>query len=621
MSEKQQVPAVKLSKRVAVYFTLTFVAPMLNSLFTLEYFKVIKFSDIPVLFFKPVPVILAVVLAAVLIFFYKTMSKKICSYDGSEQSAKQTNKYIKLFEMETIGFAVANGPVFAFIILALAKSLKMRVSAAPVYLVCIASIGMLACFFYICFMQNFERSVYEVKFAEENLSLNILKRTLLVNFFSLLGIVCLAAAPMYVENLRKLGTSKIFLSYILPAAIIGCVFSLADSFRQMKGTSTRVNQVSDFSKVIAAKDYTKTSLKVMSRDEFGLLINYLNQFHSTTRTLLKAITESVDNSINTADSLSSTMTETVSAINQISGNISSIQNQTVNQAAGVEETSSTIKSMIERIDHLNNSIASQMNGISTASSAIEQMVANIKSVTSILEKNSVSVKSLGSESVRGREKINQAVELSDSIISRSAGLLEASTIIQSIAGQTNLLAMNAAIEAAHAGEAGKGFAVVADEIRKLAEQSNTQGKAISGQLEELSTVINQVAANTQEVQKQFEVIFELTSTVSRQEDVIKSAMEEQAEGSSQVLEAMGEIKNSSDAVQKESEELSTGGKQIEDEMNILADVTVQIKNAMAEIVEGTNEITSSVSQINTATENNRQDLAVLSEQVSSFKLS
>ena len=89
----------------------------------------------------------------------------------------------------------------------------------------------------------------------------------------------------------------------------------------------------------------------------------------------------------------------------------------------------------------------------------------------ILEKNSVSVKSLGSESEHGREKINQSVDLADSIISRSAGLLEASSIIQSIAEQTNLLAMNAAIEAAHAGEAGKGFAVVADEIRKLAEQS------------------------------------------------------------------------------------------------------------------------------------------------------
>lgn len=620
MPVNHPLPNVKLPKRVAVYFALTFVATMLNSLFTLEYFNVLSFSDIFTVFFRPVPLILAVILAVVLTLFYKTASKKIHAFDGTEESAKKTNKIIKIFELGTIGGAVINGPLFAFIILCCAKAVQMELPATPVYLVCIASVGLFACFFYICFMQNFEKSVYAVTFSEENLSLSLLLRTLLVNFFSLLGLVCLAAAPMYVEALREFDTSVIFLSYILPAAIVGCIISLADSFRQMQGTATRVKQMTDFSKGIAAKDYTHDKLRIMSRDEFGLLISYLNQFHYSTRSLLKAINDSVQNSINTANDLSSTMSETASAINQISGNINSIQEQTVNQAAGVEETRSTIKSMIERTDHLNDSISSQMNGISTASSAIEQMVANIKSVTSILEKNSVSVKSLGNESVRGREKINQAVELADSIISRSAGLLEASTIIQSIAGQTNLLAMNAAIEAAHAGEAGKGFAVVADEIRKLAEQSNTQGKAISGQLEELSTVINQVAANTQEVQKQFEVIFELTSTVSRQEDVIKSAMEEQAEGSNQVLEAMSEIKNSSDAVQKESEELSTGGKQIADEMDILADVTVQIKNAMAEIVSGTNEITNSVSQVNTATENNREDLAVLHNQVSSFKL-
>lgn len=469
-------------------------------------------------------------------------------------------------------------------------------------------------------MQNFEKALHNVIFSEENLSLNLLLRTLLVNGFAVLGILCISIAPMFVENFDDLPPKVVLFRYMFPVIIMGFFIALADSFRQMKGTSQRIKQMTDFSKGIAAKDYTKDQLQVLSRDEFGLLINYLNEFHSSTRALLNAIRTSVKTSTNTADQLSNTMIETASSINQISSNINNIQTQTLNQAAGVEESSTTINRMIERIDHLNDSISSQKNGISTASSAIEEMVANIKSVTSILEKNSVSVKSLGSESEHGREKINQSVDLADSIISRSAGLLEASSIIQSIAEQTNLLAMNAAIEAAHAGEAGKGFAVVADEIRKLAEQSNTQGKVISGQLEELSTVIHKVAENTQEVQKQFEVIFELTTTVSRQEDVIKSAMEEQAEGSSQVLEAMGEIKYSSDSVQKESEELKIGGKQIIDEMKILADVTVQIKNAMGEIVSGTEEITKSIKEVNKATENNKADLAVLDNQFSSFKL-
>ena len=637
MVETQNISELKIPKRIPVYYALLFAVTILNALLTLEFFKIISFSEIFSTFIKPVPLLVALLMASLLTVFYKISIKKIKTYDGSSESAKKVNKTIKILELVTIAIAVLNGPFLGFLILnfcsangidlpkvpVFCNAILFQLSPLniiPVFLICIASVGLFTCFFYICFMQNFEKALHNVIFSEENLSLNLLLRTLLVNGFAVLGILCISIAPMFVENFDDLPPKVVLFRYMFPVIIMGFFIALADSFRQMKGTSQRIKQMTDFSKGIAAKDYTKDQLQVLSRDEFGLLINYLNEFHSSTRALLNAIRTSVKTSTNTADQLSNTMIETASAINQISSNINNIQTQTLNQAAGVEESSTTINRMIERIDHLNNSISSQKNGISTASSAIEEMVANIKSVTSILEKNSVSVKSLGSESEHGREKINQSVDLADSIISRSAGLLEASSIIQSIAEQTNLLAMNAAIEAAHAGEAGKGFAVVADEIRKLAEQSNTQGKVISGQLEELSTVIHKVAENTQEVQKQFEVIFELTTTVSRQEDVIKSAMEEQAEGSSQVLEAMGEIKYSSDSVQKESEELKIGGKQIIDEMKILADVTVQIKNAMGEIVSGTEEITKSIKEVNKATENNKADLAVLDNQFSSFKL-
>lgn len=620
MVEPQNISELKIPKRVPVYYALLFAVTILNALLTLEFFKIISFSEIFSTFIKPVPLLVALLMASLLTVFYKISIKKIKAYDGSSESAKKVNKTIKILELVTIAIAVLNGPFLGFLILNFCSANGIDLPKVPVFLICIASVGLFTCFFYICFMQNFEKALHNVIFSEENLSLNLLLRTLLVNGFAVFGILCLSIAPMFVEKFDDLPPKVVLFRYMFPVIIMGFFIALADSFRQMKGTSQRVKQMTDFSKEIAAKDYTKEQLQVLSRDEFGLLINYLNEFHSSTRALLNAIRTSVKTSTNTADQLSNTMIETASAINQISSNINNIQTQTLNQAAGVEESSTTINRMIERIDHLNDSISSQKNGISTASSAIEEMVANIKSVTSILEKNSVSVKSLGSESEHGREKINQSVDLADSIISRSAGLLEASSIIQSIAEQTNLLAMNAAIEAAHAGEAGKGFAVVADEIRKLAEQSNTQGKVISGQLEELSTVIHKVAENTQEVQKQFEVIFELTTTVSRQEDVIKSAMEEQAEGSSQVLEAMGEIKYSSDSVQKESEELKIGGKQIIDEMKILADVTVQIKNAMGEIVSGTDEITKSIKEVNKATENNKADLAVLDNQFSSFKL-
>ncbi|MBP5588029.1 MAG: hypothetical protein J6X37_04815 [Treponema sp.] len=609
-----------LPTKVFVYYLFIYLGPMVCSIFFMFYFKMFTFGEVFKMYSHPAAIIPTVLLVVLLILWFKYIQNALANYDGTEEAIAVTSKAAKRFEMVAMLGGVINGTICWLIVVKVAELAGVPCEKIPILLLLNGSVCLFALFFYICFLQNFEKNLSLLPFSAEYKSMSLSIRSILVTFFGCTGIILLVIAPTFMEEHAHLGRSELFFKYMMPAAILGITITILDSYRQMRGTANRVEQITEFTNGIAEKDYRMPPLPVQSRDEFGLLINDLNSFYGSTGDLLKNIKYSLNSSIDTADKLAANMTETAAAIEQIVGTINSVKERVINQAAGVEETESTVRNMIASIDKLSESITEQSSSVSQSSAAIEEMVANIRSVSEILEKNSISVKNLAEESETGRAKINKSVELSGNVIQQSTGLLEASTIIQSIAEQTNLLAMNAAIEAAHAGEAGKGFAVVADEIRKLAEQSNTQGKAISGQLEELRDIINQVAGNTSDVQKQFEVIFELTSTVKRQEEVIKSAMEEQAGGSSQILDAMSEIKDITMLVQDKARELRDGGKQIGDEMKILSNVTTEINSAMSEMATGTVQITEAIEDVNNESGENKDAMLRVDQDVAKFKL-
>ena len=136
------------------------------------------------------------------------------------------------------------------------------------------------------------------------------------------------------------------------------------------------------------------------------------------------------------------------------------------------------------------------------------------------------IRSLGEATADGKETLVHSNMVTQKIAEESGGLMEASSVIQHIASQTNLLAMNAAIEASHAGEAGKGFAVVADEIRKLAEESSVQGKNITSTLKALSGEIEGLSESSKIVETKFNAIFNLTEKVKGMSERLTEAMKE-----------------------------------------------------------------------------------------------
>ena len=202
------------------------------------------------------------------------------------------------------------------------------------------------------------------------------------------------------------------------------------------------------------------------------------------------------------------------------------------------------------------------DSVSASSAAIEEMIANINSINDILEKNSHAVTALDESTKTGKDDLGNVSNLVAEIERNSKGLGEMSSVIQNIASQTNLLAMNAAIEAAHAGEYGKGFAVVASEIRKLAENSGTEAKKISDVLKTTTKLIDSAFGTTVSASKDFEHVFTLSSQVMDQELVVKKAVSEQSAGGNQLLDALHEMNDLTASVTSAAENLRTSTEMI-----------------------------------------------------------
>ena len=361
-------------------------------------------------------------------------------------------------------------------------------------------------------------------------------------------------------------------------------------------------------------------IEATSKDEIGDLVKGFNKFMEKLHGIVADVKDSKNNLEIVKDDLQQSIDNTSSSITEILSNVESVVGQVEHQAGSVSQTSSAVTEISENINSLERMIENQSAGVTQASAAVEEMIGNISSVNINVEKMASSFGLLEQNTSEGIQKQQRVSTHVAEIEAQSKALQDANVAITNVASQTNLLAMNAAIEAAHAGEAGQGFSVVADEIRKLAEQSNTQGKVITTQLKDLQQAIKSVADNTTDVQKQFEIIFNLTNTVREQEIVIKNAMEEQSAGSTQVLESISDIKTSSDTVKDNADILLEGGRQIANEMKLLSDVTTHINSAMNEMVQGASLVTNSVENCKNSSNENTNHLQNLESEVNQFKL-
>lgn len=361
-------------------------------------------------------------------------------------------------------------------------------------------------------------------------------------------------------------------------------------------------------------------INIKHNNEIGLMYSEINEFIDKQYDIVYGMKKTSEALSVTGETLATSSQQSAGAVSEIMANIASVKNSVEKQSEALSNVQNTIEQSLTAFEDLDNLIKNSAAEIIESSAAIEEMVGNIGSVSGSIEKMAGEFEVLLDITEKSKKRqddvANQIVEMA----AQSEHLAEANNVISNIANQTNLLAMNAAIEAAHAGESGKGFSVVADEIRKLAENSSAQSKSIKTELDNITKIINSIVDSSKLSVEEFGLIADKVSATNNLVHEIDAAMTEQNEASQQVLTALKDMNESTINVQSTSKVMFSAAGKIKEETDNLEIISHSVVGSMDEMSLGINDITQSTQHVSDMATNTQENIGDIEKMLKQFKI-